>query len=133
MRSDDELAKARARKKCNANRSLFPTYASRVDTRVKPPKLAKLSPDGTLPKATSSANSPVHDWEESGPRLSLNPAKMSMVKSIIHSRVERSKQFCSWECVKAESVGQVPVHYRYEKEMLVNVAAGYEVPYPAGY
>lgn len=148
MLSWDELAMQKAKKRCKANKSLFPTYEVRVDTRWKPPKLNKLSPDGTLSSSkgggrrtlsplakTGDGGEDDENGKEQGlnPRLPLNPSKISLVKSIIHSRVENSKQFCSWECVKGEMMTGVPVHFRYEKEMLVNIAAGYEVSYPDGF
>jgi hypothetical protein len=145
MMVDDEIAIRRARKKCAANPSLFPSYEARADTRWKAPKLKKLSPTGELSGTNKSGSSIAFEGRygsptpagttmlqtqhstTSAPRLSLPPSKVSLVKSLIHSRVQFSKRFCSWECVKAESLIGVPTHFRYEKEMLVNLAAGYSV------
>ena len=40
---------------------------------------------------------------------------------------DRAKVFCSWECVKRFAMEDCPKQMRYERQMLIDLAAGYVV------
>ena len=58
-----------------------------------------------------------------------NPVDDPYLKVLLVEKTTSSKKtvFCAWECVKRHAVKGVPKHYQYEKQMLVDLAAGYIV------
>ena len=51
------------------------------------------------------------------------------VHDLIHQKniINTNKAFCSWECVKSYAIKKCPKHLIYERNMLIDLAAGYIV------